>query len=240
MGRSRILRLDSFEQFAAINVLSDPGHIGGPVIVPNAIQTVLKWSLPGGRTANNVLYGVAPGVPNPTVAMADALFTALGSGAQWTAFAAEIATTVSFTAVTLRSVHVRDQPVLSSTGAAKAGTNASQALPNENAVCVTERTAKTGQQNRGRLFLVGFNAGTVAAGNIIAAPTVTAVQNWVNTFIAAFSAQGLTLSIGQPARAAYTGSTGTQHAARSATSTPITSMSVRDNKWDSQRRRGLK
>lgn len=236
----RILRLENFQQFSAINVLSDPGAIGGPVQIPSCVQVKLKWSIAGGKTAYNVLYGRVGGVPAPSVAQADAIFTALGTGAQWTALAATLSSTVSFTGVVLKSVHSPGQGEFSSTGAIKAGTEVAQPLPSEVAICTTLKTGFTGPQNRGRMYTTGFTASSLAAGNLVVAATITALGNWANTITGALSAQGYTWVIGQPARAAYTGATGTQHPARAATSVPVSQAVVRDNRWDSQRRRGLR
>jgi hypothetical protein len=240
MGRNRVLRIDSLEQFQAIQVLSDPGHIGGKLQIPNCIQVVLNWALPGARTGHNVLYGRSSGVPNPSVAMAQALFSAMTTGAAWTAYATHIATTASLSSVTVMSVHTVDQPIFQSTGAAVPGTNATTPLPIENSVVTTLRTALRGQSNRGRIYGCGYGVDQVIGGNIISASLMTDQAAWNNGFIAIFAGQSLTWVIGQPARAAYTGITGTDHPARAATSVPITAAIVRDNHWDSQRRRGLK
>lgn len=237
---SPLVRLENFQQFAAINVLSDPGHLGGPVVIPNAVQIVFNWVVPGGKIGHNVLYGRTGGVPAPTVAQAQSIFAALSSGAQWTAMATQLFTSTQFTGVTLRSVHAANQPIVQSTGAAVSGTGVAQAVPSESAVCVTLRTGLTGPQNRGRLFLTGWCNTAVSSGNLIDPAVVTAVGNWANTITGALSAQGYTWSIGQPARATYVGSTGTIHPPRSANTVPITSAVVRDNRWDSQRRRGLR
>lgn len=208
--------------------------------MPNAVQIVLVWNQASGKTAHNVLYGRAGGVPAPTVAQAQAIFSALSSGAQWTALSGFLHSATAFAAVTIRSVHAAFQPMVQSTGAAVIGTGAGQGLPNEVALCVTLRTALTGPQNRGRFYIPGFDTTGLAAGNVASATLVTAAQNWANTISGAFSAQGYTWVIGQPHRLAYTGSTGTQHPERLATSQVVTSSPVRDNHWDSQRRRGLK
>ena len=241
MSRSRVLRVDSIEQFLAINVLTDPGRIAGPVVIPNCVQVVLNWVVPGGKTAHNVLYGRAVGVPAPTVAQAQAIFSALSTGSAWTALAGHIHVNTTFTGVTLTSVHSAGQPSFASTGAAVPGTNASaQALPSEVALTTTLRTAQRGISNRGRFYLTGFGTDQMAAGNTALATLVTDLQTWANTITGALSAQSYTWVIGQPARAQYTGSTGTVHPARNAGSVPVSAAVVRDNHWDSQRRRGLK
>jgi hypothetical protein len=172
--------------------------------------------------------------------MAQALFAALTSGAGWTAYVSTLALDTAFASVTLRSVHSANQAMVASTGSAVPGSGAGQALPNEVAIGVTLRTALTGIANRGRIFLPGHVSAVLSAGNVINAGTVTGTNTWVAGFPAIFSGQGMTLVLGQRDRAAYIGSTGTSHPARLATSQPVTQLIVRDNHWDSQRRRGLK
>lgn len=235
-----LVRLENFQQFAAINVLLDPGHKGGPVVVPNCVQIVLNWNTSSGRGAHNVLYGRAGGVPAPTSAQAEAIRSALTTGAAWTAVAALMPTAHSLASVSLRSVHTPNNPLVLSTGAAAPGTSANPGLPNEMAICVTLRTGSAGISGRGRTYLPGFDNAQVNVANQIAAACVTAVNTWVAGWASIFSSQGYTWVLGLPARNAYTGSTGTQHPARDATSVAVTTATVRNNTWDSQRRRGLK
>jgi hypothetical protein len=90
------------------------------------------------------------------------------------------------------------------------------------------------------MYVPGFASNAMATGNVIAATTMTAVNNWAGIIAGVLSAQGYIWCVGHPARQAYTGITGTAHPARIAGTVPITTVSVRDNHWDSQRRRGLK
>lgn len=240
MSRSRIIRLDSAEQFAAINVLTDPGHIAGPVIVPSCAQIVHRYNLPAGKTAHIVTYGrYAASFPG-TTAQAQALFAALSTGAAWTAIQSRLHTATSFAGIDLRDVSVPNAPLISSTGAAVPGTGTGGLLPDESAIVVTLRTAFTGPGFRGRMYFSGWDALQVAAGGGIAAALMTALQTYAQGFISIYSGQGYTWVLGQPERAAYTGSTGRQHPHRAAMSTTISAAVVRDNHWDTQRRRGLK
>lgn len=235
-----IILLDNIQQLAAINLLVDPGHIAGPVVIPNAVKVMPVWSLTNGKTARNVLYvTVAPGFV-PTATIAETIRAAMSSGALWTAVAAFIAPTTTLTRVELQDVRTANNPAVASTGTAVPGTAATGAMPDEVALCVTLRTARTGQANRGRMYIPGFAAGAMAAGGVVAPSLVSAARSWVANFGGIFSAQTMTWVIGQPARAAYTGKTGTQHPARSARTEPVINVEVRDNHWDSQRRRGLK
>jgi hypothetical protein len=187
-----------------------------------------------------VTYGRSATVPAPTIAQAQAIFAAITTGAAWTAFAGHISTTTSLASVTIKSVHAADQPTVQSTGAAVLGTHASVSTPNEVALVVTLRTALSGKSNRGRMYIPGYAVGVVNAANVALATTVTDTTTWASGFIGIYAAQGYTMVIGQKARAQYTGSTGTLHPARAATSTTVTALLVRNNTWDSQRRRGLK
>lgn len=211
------------------------------MVIPFAVQIVLNWTLTDGKVGHNVLYGRAATTPSPTVAQAQAIFSALTTGAAWTAIAARISNTNALASVTLTSVHTAGQPSFTSTGAAVPGTSSSIALPNEMAICVTLRTALRGASNRGRMFVPGWDTVQVLAANVIAASCVTDLATWANTIKGALSAQSYTWAIGQRARSEYIGSTGTLHPARQANANvDVQTAVVRDNRWDSQRRRGLR
>lgn len=236
----RIIDLSTLQQFTAVNFSSDPGSVGGPKVIPQLAEISILWTLPDGKVAHNVLHGRYAGTFAGSVAQAEAIRAALTSGALWTAIASHMIVNASLSAVTIRDIGQPNQPVITSTGAAVPGTGTGTLLPDEVAICVTKRTALTGRANRGRLYLTGFDSLAVGGGNVITAPTVTAVTNWADAIRGIFSGQSYTMVIAQPARAAYTGSTGTLHPARAAGSVPVTALLCRDNHWDSMRKRGLK
>lgn len=236
----RVIALDQLQQFTAVQLLSDPGAIGGPKIAPNCAQITIVWNLADGKIGASVLGGHYSGAFAGTVAQANSIMTALSTGGAWTALAAFIASTAAINAIRIRDINSANQPILQSTNAIVPGTSASPAVPSEVALVITERTAFVGRANRGRIYVPGWATNALGTSDTVAAAAVTALQNWAQTIPTALSAQGYTLSIVQPARNAYTGSTGTPHPARPAGSTPVTSLVVRDNHWDSQRRRGLK
>jgi len=235
-----LVNLSNLQQVAAVNISSDPGNPGGPKLAPNCAQITLVWTQESGKLAHNVLGGRYAGAFAGTQAQANGILTALTTGAQWTALAAFLAGQSSLTQVTIRNIAVKDQALIVSNAAGQAGTSVSPSLPNETAAVITLRTALAGRANRGRMYVPGWATNGLGAGNVIAAAAVTALNNWAGTIQAALAAQGYTWVIVQPARVAYTGSTGTAHPERDATSTAVSSVSVKDNHWDSQRRRGLK
>jgi hypothetical protein len=235
-----VIPLSRLEQFAAVNLRLDPGAIGGPVHIPSCAQITLVWTQEDGKLAHNVLYGRYAGAFAGSVAQANAIMTGLSSGAAWTALAGQLAPSTALAAVHLRNVDVPNEPIIESTNPAVPGTVSGAPLPNEVAICITLRTAFTGRQFRGRMYLPGFTNAALGAGNTISGQTIDAINAWAATIRSVFSASGYTWVIGQKARAAYTGITGTAHPQRDADSVDITTALVRDNHWDSQRRRGLK
>lgn len=240
MSRSRVVALENFQQFTAINVLSDPGHIGGPVVIPGCVRVIIKWTLPNGKTANNVLAASVGPAFTATATTAEALRAGFVVGGNWTALAAFMPTSGSLAAVELLDIRQPNNAPVLSTGAATPGTSASTPIPGEVAVVATLRTAKAGQGFRGRMYIPNFATNAIAAGDVVAPAVLTAINTWLGQVNAQLAGQNMVWALAQPARAAYIGSTGTSHPARAAGVVPLVSFATRDNHWDSQRRRGLK
>lgn len=217
--------------------MPDAGRIPGAVVIPNAIQVRLVWTLANGKTVYNVLHGSVAGGFSATTAVADAVFTALKANAGWTSLRANLSTTCSLFGVDLRDLRSINQPVVASTTAAAAGTGATGAIPPGDALCVTLRTALVGRGSRGRVYLPGFDFSALAAGGVAAAGTVTNATSFMTGVQTVLTASSITLAIANPARAAYTGSTGAAHAARPAGILPVTGIVTRNNIFDHQRRR---
>lgn len=217
--------------------MPDEGRIPGPIVIPNTIQVRLIWALPNGKTVYNVLHASVAGGFSATTAVADAIFTALKANAGWTSWRARLNTTVSITGVDLRDLRTANMPIVQSTTAAAAGTGATGALPPGDALCVTLRTALVGRGARGRVYLPGLDFSAIAAGGVAAAGTVTDSVAFVTGVQTVLTASAATLAIANPARAAYTGSTGAAHAARPAGILPVTGIVCRNTTIDHQRRR---
>lgn len=241
MARSRIFRLDQVDQFTAVNLLSDPGAIGGPYVVPQCARINLIIDLESGKQAHIILVGRYAGGYQGSVAQANTLLAAFTSGAAWTTLATFLASSTGLNRVSVQDVNSPDQAVFVANPTSHAGTSASPAIPNEVSAVITKRTGLLGPANRGRMYFPGWATNALGAGNVIAAAAITALATWATSNVgSALSGSGYTHVIGQPARQAYVGTTGTAHPARAATSSVITTLEVRDNHWDSQRRRGLK
>lgn len=238
---SPIVRLDNLTQFAAVNLSSDPGHIRGAKVMDHVNEITLVWNMADGKLAHNVLHGQYTGSFAGTQAQANGILTGLTTGAQWTNLALFLANTCALTAVTFRDLNVKDQPLIQSTVAGKNGTSASPEMPNEVSAVITLRTAQTGRQNRGRMFIPGWATNALQTGNVIADAAVTALNAWASIIAGVFSANGgYVFGVGHVARAEYTSNNGTHHDARASGLVPITTIGAKDNHWDTQRRRGLR
>jgi hypothetical protein len=236
----RYVNLANLQQFAAINLTSDPGYDRADHRIPNCAQITLRFLLGSGSVANVVTHGSYNGGFSGSQAQANAILTALSSGAQWTALAPHLAPTVNFFGVSIRDLNAEDQPIIDSNVPGGSGTSSGTELPDEVAVVVTKRTAFTGPEHRGRMYIPGWATTALGANNTVAAATVTALGNWASIVAGVYSNSGYTFCIGHRHRLAYTSAAGTPIPERLAGTVPITNVAVRDNHWDSQRRRGLK
>jgi hypothetical protein len=240
MPAMKIVPLSDLQQFQAVELLLDPGHIPGPKIAPNCVEVRWRWSQADGKLAFNVTHArYTPPYPG-TVTLANAIQSSLVSLLTSAALDTALSTSTSFLGVDLRDINAAGFPLIASTGAAHPGTRAEPPMPNEIAAALTLRTQFTGQGNRGRIFLPGFGSNLTTANGVIDAATKTILDNFANGVMAVYTSNALTMAIAKPARAAYTGSTGRAHPARAASTEAVTSVICRDNHWDTQRRRGLK
>jgi hypothetical protein len=217
--------------------MDDPGRIPGPVVIPNCIQVRLVWTLANGKTVYNVLHGSVAGGFSATTTVAEAVFTAIKAAAGWTSLKANINSGVSLAGVDLRDLRTAQQPIVASTSGASAGTGAGTALPPGDALVVTLRTALAGRNARGRAYIPGFDSTAMAAGGVAASGTVTNATSFMTAVQTALGASSITLALANPARQAYTGSTGATHPARAATVLAVTGIVTRNNVFDHQRRR---
>lgn len=237
-----VILLENLQQFAAVNLLSDPGRIAGPKVIPSAAMVRINWNFVSGKVGHNVLYATFNGTPALSTSLADAIKAAITTGAAWTALAGFMHTGASLAGITLLDVRDAVHSEINSTTAAVPGTSATTtAIPDEVAICVTLRTASRGPSGRGRMYLGGFAGNAIQNTPGIVSGLVTAGTNWSELVRTTITSQLGAQVLGLPARAAYTSAlTGRVFPARAATTIPVTQAIVRNNTWDSQRRRGLK
>lgn len=237
----RVVRLDSLEQFAAVNLTSDPGYDPDIRTIPSCAEVRINWSLTDGKTAHNVLHCSYNGTPAFTTAVAQTVFAAISTGAQWTALAGFLAPTCSLSSVTITDIRSNVGLAFNSTGSAVPGTSAGTAMPDEVALVTRLNTNTRGKSGRGRAYQPGWASNALGTAGVVAPGAVTALTNWYT--VAVNSAIGLNIGavvIGLHSRKAYTSPiTGKNFPARAPTTLPVTGYTV-DNHWDTQRPRGLK
>lgn len=237
----RVVAVDQLRQFTAVELLSDPGHDPELKPIPQCMEVRFDYALPDGKVAHNVLHARYPTAYPGTIALANAFKT------QWAAlFTSSGLSTYLSTLLLLNSVSLRDLAVLntlyiqSTSAATSVGADAGQALPLEVAAVLTQRTGISGPGGRGRIYMMGFTTLALAPSNVIFGACFTNLANFAAGIAAIFTGQGVTQCLALPSRIEYTGSTGRHHPARAATTADVIRTEIRDNHWDSQRRRGLK
>jgi hypothetical protein len=237
---ARLVNLANFQQFASINLTADPGYDPGHRTIPFCAEIRLIWNLEDGKAAYNVLHASYTGPFQGSQTQASNILAGLTGSGTWTALAAFLAPTTNLPNVDIRDLNVVDTARIPGIAVSHPGTSAGTSLPNEVAAVITLRTANVGPANRGRIFIPGWATTALGSGNVIAAAAVTALGNWGSIIAGVLSTSGYTLGVGHFSRLAYVGSSGTPHPARAAGVVPVLTASVRDNHWDSQRRRGLR
>lgn len=200
------------------------------LIVPNAAQMRLIWSLSGALYALNVLGVVNAGSVAITQALANTLGTAIKAAFASTSHNQAINDAVSLVNVGIRDIRSAGLPEFLDTGGAVAGVATGDVLPPQVAMVVTLRTAFVGQSFRGRVYTcgydeavnspVGISTAVVTAANFVAALKTALVNNSLDLGV-----------ISRPRTDPANPSPGFI--------TPVTSVVVRDAVWDTQRRRAI-
>jgi hypothetical protein len=198
----------------------------------------LEWLTAIGRQAFNVLHASVGGGFAPTTAIANAIHAGLATGGDWLALAAFLDDDATFTGVSLLDMRTANNSFVTSTSGGSPGLSSASPMSPATAIVVTERTARAGPGFRGRFYVPGWTEDAQTQAATVDPAAITALATWAGDVISTLAGQGMTLAIAQPARAAYTGSTGAVHAARAATTVTVTQCIVRNAFWDTQRRRG--
>jgi hypothetical protein len=230
---------------AASTKKHDAGRIPGPWNCPGVVEIRMQQGLPNGKTIFSTIHGSYASAPSNMQGLANSLWSSLSSA--WSANLAQyMHPQTTFQAVQIRDMASYTNPVFFGTGTAVPGTGTGVALPESNAIAMTENIASRGKGLKGRVFLGGWVQGAdVTTGGIS-----TAVQTAINAFGTAITAAlnastpQLTPCVAQAARYAYIGYTGTTHQARGNAGPPpvgthvtVNSYVCRDLVWDTQRRR---
>lgn len=194
-----------------------------PVIINSTYSIILVWTLGGENWALNSLKATLPGGDVVNQGLADSWATDLSAAHTSSGLDAVQPTNVALGAVRVRDLRVANQPEFEA-GVGSAGVNVSELLPRQAGVRVTARTPLAGRSFRGGPTIPGFAEDQNDAGGRISASASAAALAFVDAIRTAATNRGHQLAIGSPLLG---------------TSQPITGTVVRDNVWDTQRRRGF-
>jgi hypothetical protein len=214
-----------------------PGYVPGPLVIPLTVQLRLNWVLPNSRTATNVLHAIVDPTFVLTQVIVDNVFDDISSDATTTTYMAFLAGTTALQFIDARDLRVAEQALIQSTGVAVSGGGSGMALPEEVALVCTLRSALAGRAHRGRVYLTGFDSSAIDADGHAVSGLTAAAQAWVAALSIRMEAQGLALGIGHRGHASYVNSRGDTVPAELAGTDLVTAAIVRDNVFDSQRRR---
>lgn len=222
----------------------DPGHIPGPVFIPNVVAVRLHWTLANLKVAYNVMHASYLTPPTFTQAQLNSMFDSIKGLYDSTGIDDDQDTQTFLTKLGLRDMRESPTPgsgfaeVVSNTGSVHGSATGGEPMPAQIALVVSLKTNLSRQANRGRVYIPGWNSGAnEATGKAKDTVLVNAVE-WITAIQTVLNANGLKLCIAQPARAAYTSDrSGVSYPARPAGHQDVTQIVCLDKVWDTQRLR---
>lgn len=210
--------------------------VGGPVVIPNAVECRIIWSL-AGKLFSNVFHGQSAGGAAATDATAQSIMSGVSTQFTSSGWAGMVHPTCSLFQVQLKSLHNPNQVGHFSTGAAVPGTATGAGAPLNVALVVTLRTAQAGVAFRGRAYLGGLADTALANMFQTAGAANTAAAAFVTGIMTVMSGASVPMGIAQRALQAGTTHGGAPLPARAANIVPVTLAEVHNARVDSQRRR---
>lgn len=171
---------------------------------------------------------------------------------QWSTHMAPLcSSTTSLVRVGVRDFRTAARPEFRDTGAAAVGTGTGDAMPGQDALCITLRTAGSGKSFRGRVYIGGFNEAQNGPNGIALLSAVTGATDFLNSLNGlALTPNGLTMAvITKPqddiritkVRTQLDGTTETHllshQVAKPGQISDVTQVESRNASWETQRRR---
>lgn len=199
------------------------------VTIGSAMQARLIFSRGGADAAVNVMHFRIDSLFLVNQAAANAFASSVDTLIVTSGYAGLMPTTDALARITLRDRRSANAPEFVGI-VGRVGTNVTEALPGANSVVVTLRTALAGRGFRGRVYLGSWCEAANAVSGVIAPATITAAVAFI---------QGLrnpTIS-GVPATLAVAHQVANGLPLEPGQLNDVTAHLVRDNQWDTQRRR---
>lgn len=208
-----------------------------PPPIPNCIQVRLIYTTPSKANIMNVIHGFssAQGPLNPNVA--DTMFTAMVGSGDWPLWLQSLPVDTTFVGFDIRDMRMPNSPLLQHSFTAIPGTAATGPLPPQTCIVLTLRTANAGAQFRGRIFCGALATVNSDATGHISTVGMAAPTHYVSAIGSGFAAIGWQLGLAQRFLPARPGHGNVTLPERPAACVPVTATIVRDNIFDTQRRR---
>lgn len=195
---------------------------------------MVRWNWSSGpRIMHNVTHVRAPSGFVVNVANANLWATAIANLITSSGLVGHLSVSTAFTGISLRDLRSVDQPFVDSTSGSVTGAAAGDPLPAQIAAVVTLRTALAGRANRGRQYLPPLDEASNDSSGRIATAAKTSLDSFATGWISAMSQASTVPAIVHQPVFDRTDCT----VIRAPGVENITSVSVRDTRFDSQRRR---
>lgn len=210
----------------------------GFVAKTNVVTAILHWTFHGIPGLNVIDCRVSAGY-TPNGSLANTLNTAIIGTFTSPAWGAQLGSTTVYTGVGLRDMRTEGNAEILSTNGTFVGTDALIALPNQVAICISKRTARAGKFFRGRLYISGVRAASVATDGTIDTTIGALAATWASAVGSALTTNQLIPAVHSPAypERPSTGPRGGTLPAHDETLSDITTWVLRDHRFDTQRRR---
>jgi len=214
-----------------------PGYVRGPLVIPQTAQMRMVWQLANG-TASNVLHAIVADGFHWTTTDVDNVMDGIVASTGWTDIHPLLATTTLLLGLEIKDIRAPHLGSIASSAPAAAGTDVNRPFPDQIALVVTLLTDGSGRSNRGRTYVPGWANDAGDASGLATVDAVLAAEVFMSAVRDAMAAVGFEMAIGHRGHAAYISpATGIEVPAELAGSVPVSSVRVRDNKFDTQRRR---
>lgn len=210
--------------------------VAGPVVIPQAAIVKLHWQNSGESFTNAFTFRIATaGAIDGT--LAELLFAQYKTQFTSSGFAAQCADNTTFTGVSVKDVRQANMPEFMSSGAAAPGGDATGDLPEQVALVITERTARSGREFRGRVYFGGLGLVAQADARHFTGTATSTAKAFLDGIMSTSAGQGLQLGVGQRALQAGEDANHNPLPARAAQVVDVVATEARDNRIDTQRRR---
>jgi len=215
-----------------------PGYIHGPLVIPAVVEVKLRWQLPTGRTASNVLHAHNPSATPITSGLADTIQNGINADARTIAYAAVLQQNCTCFGISLKDLNEERLAEFPNTVGGFNGTDASDALPQAVAFAVSLKSAVSGPRGRGRVYLPGWAESSTDANGTMSIASVLLAIGFVQAISDAIFAVGMSLTIANRGHDPYTSPfTGLEVPAQAPGHNDVIAIIAADNVFDSQRRR---